>query len=159
MNDEDELSDVSDDFDPNGAIGGPALRVVLNDLAGSRRRMDSDIGLFLDFADGTAGRALHGPTISRDKEAAVEANRRRAQADRSGKTTWRHRLEEAFTEVVAEGNEKHLRRRLVTLGAETVAWIEAIDRRADEKRIERKQIARLPLFTRILAWWRRRRAF
>lgn len=148
----DELGD--DTFDPVAALAGPLMKKVLNDVALERQRQDGQDGFFRDFADGTAGRALHGPTVSRDRDAAREATRRRSEAERHGKITWRHQLDEAHGFAVEEGNEVQLRARLVALAAVSVAWVEAIDRRKDEKRIEKKIRAQLPLFERIRQWWK-----
>ncbi len=134
----DDTETLDEDFDPNAGLAGPLMKKVLAEVGQERKRQDGDLGLFRDYPDGTAGRALQCPTISRDKEAAVEAQRRRMNADRAGKTTWRHQLDEAHADVVAEGSERHLRRHLVRLAAQSVSWVEAIDRRSDEKRIAKK---------------------
>lgn len=142
---------LDEDFDPVSSLSGPLMKKVMADVARFRAQQDGELGFFRDYADGTAGRMLMGPTVSRDLEAERDAHRKRLEADRTGKTTWRHRLEEAHTAVISAGTEYRLREKLVALSAESIAWIEAIDRRNDEKRIEKK-MAPLTRVDRFMMW-------
>lgn len=54
-------------------------------------------------------------------------------ATEEGKLTWRHILREEVYEAFAEADVDTLRAELIQIAAVTVAWIEAIDRRADGK--------------------------
>lgn len=155
MSEEGEAGELAEFGDGMSALSAPLMKLVMKDVVRERGRQDGDLGAFRDYPDGTAGRAVHGPTISRDRESSSEAQRRRHQADTVGKTTWRHLLEEAVGYVIAEGREKQLRDNLIQLAAHSVAWVEAIDRRKDEKRIEAK--TRAKWWTRVIAWLRRKR--
>jgi len=162
MNDDFDASMDDDSFDPVTALAGPLMKKVLNEVALERQKQDGTEGFFRDYLDGTAGRLPMGPTISRERENALEIGRREAAARKTGKLTWRHQLETHAAVVLCEPSEETLRRKLVELAAVSVAWVEAIDRRKDEKRIEKKIHARLPLFERIRQWWkawRRGRSF
>lgn len=127
------------EFDPVTALAGPLMKKVLNEVALTRQKQDGEHGFFRDYANGTAGTLPMGPTVSREREHASEMVRREGQGLKSGKLTWRHQLDVAHAVVVMEGSEESLRRKLLELAAVSVAWVEAIDRRKDEKRIEMKR--------------------
>ncbi len=115
---------------------GPLMKKALDDVAVVRGLDDQLEGLFRDYPDGTAGRTISGPTLTRDKQRQFET--RRDLRTSGSKQTWRLMLESATADVIAEAEEKMLRARLVALAALAVSWIEAIDRRKDERRIEKK---------------------
>ncbi len=146
MNDNTEALD--EEFDPVVSLAGPLLRKALADVAAARSMEDSAEGFFRDYRDGTAGRVEGGPTVSRDQTNYREAKIRRATA--GGRLTWRHQLEERCARVIAEADEKNLRAFLVHLAELSVSWVEAIDRRKDEKRIARK--IRKTWWMRLKAW-------
>lgn len=147
-----DVADLDEDFDPMESMVGPLRSTVIDEVRKALARQDASIGMFRDFADGSAGRALHGPTVSRDMDAEREARRKRLDAERTGRITWRHLLDEAHASVVSSGPEPRIRAQLVELAALAVSWIEAIDRRKDEKRIELKR--RPTWWARLKAWFR-----
>lgn len=156
MNDDtEEVGDLGD-YDPVTALAGPLMKKVLNEVALTRQKQDGEHGFFRDYANGTAGTLPMGPTISREREHASEMLRREGQGQKSGKVTWRHQLDVAHALVVVEGTDESLRKKLLELAALSVAWVEAIDRRQDEKRIERKvQRAKRGLWlSRLVDWIR-----
>lgn len=144
----DDGEDLSDDFDPVVALAGPLMKKVLNEVALRRQQEDGQEGFFRDYADGCAGQAINGPTLTRDKQNAREAVQRTQQA--GNRVTWRHQLEEATLRVIATGDAEDLRSDLIVTAAICVAWVEAIDRRKDERRIERKR--RLRWHQRLRNW-------
>ena len=107
-----------------------ATRRVLNEVAAERRRQDAKWGE-QDLPDGTGNYDGHGA----ERTLRVErAQRRTERHARNGTLTWKHILLEEVCEVRAEDDPVRLRIRLVRVAARAVAWIEAIDRRAEEKR-------------------------
>ncbi len=153
MNDATEVLD--EEFDAYPSLSGPLMKAALDDVAKERAKQDGELGFFRDYADGTCGRALYGPTISREQEGVREARRKLFDASRAGKLTWRHLLEADLLETFTESDPEKLRAALVVLSSRAVSWIEAIDRRKDEKRIEKKMLRQLPLFPRIAQWFKR----
>ncbi len=150
MSDEGEMSDdLGDEINPMGAMAGPLMKSVLSDVAKSRHNADGLLGYFRDYPD----RSHTGPTLGRDKEAARDAVRRITEAQRAGKLTWRHLIESEVAEVFTENEPEKLRKALVCLAAQSVAWVEALDRRKDEKRIVKKQAKQKPSWFR--DWFRK----
>ncbi len=146
------MTDVAEaldqEFDPTTAMTDKLRKTVLANIATVCDLEDRVNGFFLDFPDGTAGRTISGPTVTRDRQQQTEA--KRAKQTAGSKLTWRLMLESATADVIAEAEEKILRARLVQLAALSVAWVEAIDRRKDEKRIAR--LERPSAWSRFTAW-------
>lgn len=89
-----------------------------------------------DYPDGTAGR---GPGIPEAKAFARAEQFRlgarwtrdlRKLAERDGRLTWRHVLEEQVAAALAEHEPEKLRAELVQVAAVCGAWTEALERRA-----------------------------
>jgi hypothetical protein len=140
------------DEEVSGGLSAPAWRKVLGDVGAERAAQDDAEGYLRDYRDGTGGSAAGCPTLARDREAAREAARRAADATRSGAVTWRHLSEASHAGVVASPVASgELRAQLVRHAAVVLAWIEAIDRRADEARIDRAAAAR----AKPAGWWAR----
>ncbi len=144
---------LDEDFDPVAGLSGPLMRKVLADVAKERLRQDGDMGIMRDYHDGSGGRMVSGPTLSRDRERTRETLRALKQAEGTSRMTWRHLAEDSFALAMAADNDRDLRKMLLSVAAHSVAWIEAIDRRKDEKRIERKM--KPTLWQRVKAWFKR----
>lgn len=142
MNDAEESGDLGMDeaFDPAAVIAAPALRSALADVAKQRHRDDGEEGYFRDYRDGTEVSGM-------DLLSFEEAAKRRKKA--GSQVTWRHQLDCAAAYVAMKRDERELRTALVNLAALSVAWVEALDRRKDEKRIALKT-APLPVWKRAL---------
>jgi len=65
------------------------------------------------------------------KELADTAREATQIAAENGFLTWRHILTEEFYEAIAECRVDQLRTELIQVAAVAVAWVEAIDRRAN----------------------------
>ena len=92
-------------------------------VARERGRQDAVHGENRDFPDGTGGGvALLDLETARDEyERAVRHNR----------LTWWHILDEEVQEVRVETDREKLKRELVQVAAVALAWVEALDRRAE----------------------------
>ncbi len=143
---------TDEDFDPVASLSVPLMRKILDEVSRARSVEDNIHGFFRDYPNGTAGQMVSGPTLARERQNAREAETREKTA--GGRLTWRHQIEAAVMLMIAEENEAKLRVRLVHLAALTVSWVEALDRRKDEKRIEKKM--RPTAGSRLARWWLRR---
>lgn len=111
MSDEAEVLD--EDFDPIASLSGPLMKKVLSEVAMERVRQDGELGFFRDYPDDATDRS-------------------------TGAITWFRFVSEAVIGIDLAVGEVQRRRRVLILAALSVAWLEAIDRRKDEKRIAMK---------------------
>lgn len=98
---------------------------VLDDVHDERCRQDvKHPQPVLERPDGTGkpGDHLRAMAAKRHTDAAAEA----------GTLTWRDVLAEEWCEALAETDPGLLRAELVQVAAVAVAWVEALDRRADQ---------------------------
>lgn len=129
-----------------GAAHAPPLDVIempatltdrlLMQVRQQRRRDDEREGFMRDYPDGVRGRRFKGPTLEQDVEAPVESLSRLREAMRSANPSWRHHLEHRLALVNAAESESELEQHLLGLSAIAVAWAEAIEMRADRRRID-----------------------
>lgn len=95
---------------------------VVDDVLRERHAQDVKWGV-QSHPDGT------GPQYAGHAEGArTECDREH----RAGHGTWRHILMEEVWEAMAEDDPQRLRAELVQVAAVATAWVEAIDRRADQ---------------------------
>lgn len=132
-------------LDDVGTVTGPQTERALAAVKRQRADDDEDDGFFRDYQDGVAGTMFAGPTLPADLREVQATNQALKDARRLAKTTWRHFAAYDVARVFAAQDQHQLRSRLVSLTAVLVAWIEALDRRADDPKMKPK---RLP-------WWRR----
>jgi hypothetical protein len=136
------------DFEEAGAVlSAGSTKAALDAVAKQRAKDDDREGYFRDYPDQTPDSfSLYRP----DMEMELLATR--------GKRPWIAQVVNATAllsgVVFTRDREEMLRPALVRLGALVVAWIEAIDRRGQEKLMMRPR----PFWQRVverLAWWRR----
>lgn len=127
-------------------------------LFGVRRRRqlhDEREGYFRDYKDGT-GR----PSDALDVIAATNAH---DEAVKAVRVTWRHKLNVALANALAETNEKRLPEKLTEVAAIVTAWQEAIELRGSKARILAEQGAVKHVQradgswkkVHLMPWWRR----
>lgn len=97
---------------------------VLGDLMGERDRQDAKFGE-QNHPDGTAA--------AWDEKIAVSAREACDKAFAEGRGTWRHILFEEVAEAFAESDRDKLRAELLQVAGVAVAWVEALDRRAEHE--------------------------
>lgn len=113
---------------------------------------DADAGFFRDYPDGVAGTMFAGPSLPADLREVTHARQALKDAKRVAKPSWRHLLSLELAVAFAARDEKSLRAALVKVASVAVAWVEALDRRQEEKLAE---VVHLPWWRRLLARWRR----
>lgn len=92
---------------------------ILHDVYDERERQERKFGE-QHHPDGTSENYAGVANLSRDLcQEAVETD----------SLTWRHILDEEFSESVGEHDKKKLRQELVEVAAVAVAWVEDIDSR------------------------------
>lgn len=96
---------------------------VLAEVAAERRRQDARWGQ-QDHDNGTGGVFRANADLARE---------RCQSAFKDGDGTWQNILEKKFWEACAESDPKALRVELIQVAAVAVAWVEAIDRAAEQE--------------------------
>lgn len=127
-----DTGEASQDAAPDAPRGA---ETVLGEIAQERLRQDAKWGQ-QNHLDGTGPRVPFGGRLCYMADAARDARlATNAAADKTpglehhGPLTWRHILLEEVFEALAEAEPAALRAELVQIGAVSVAWVEAIDRR------------------------------
>lgn len=131
------LAAIRADFDDLAASLPPfpltSVGVVLNEVLGERRRQHAKWGE-QNHADGT-GPSNWWPGIFRNTMSASAAIAKQ-QVDfdaKHGRVTYSEIFLEEVFEALTEDDPVRLREELVQVAAVAVAWIEAIDRRAERE--------------------------
>lgn len=128
---------------------------VLFAVRARREQHDQREGYFRDYKDGT-GR----PSDAHDVLAATNAH---DEALKAVRVTWRHKLNVALANALAETNEKRLAEKLTEVAAIVTAWQEAIELRGSKARILAEQGAVKHVQradgswkkVHLMPWWRR----
>lgn len=161
MNHDDEnLSGEVDEVDPKDRtrieefhpVAATPTKKTLAAVEVQRGADDSEAGFFRDYPDGVAGTMFAGPSLPADLREVQHARQALADAKRVARPSWRHLLSLEVAIAFAARDERMLRLALVKVAAVAVAWVEALDMRREEKRIE---TVRLPWWRRLLARFRR----
>lgn len=95
---------------------------VIDEVAQERAEQDAKWGE-QNHPDGTSQLLTYAATSARER-----TNR----SAREGKVTWMHILDEEVCEAFCEEEPGRLRAELIQIAAVAVAWVEAIDRRAQQ---------------------------
>lgn len=154
MSDHDEGALIQEWDEVAAEVSSIPTRRVLDDVSRARARADEAGGYFRDYTDTDAGA----------QQLWSEQDQVRAEAQaRNGRRPWLSQLmvtvgvvalllrpQEAFSSRAPQ-----LRGALLQVAELAVAWVEAIDGREQEKRMERMQ--RKPWLLRLRDWWRNRR--
>jgi hypothetical protein len=140
MRDDGDLAEVTD---PVSAVAMPQIDSVLKQVKAERIRQDDRFGWFRDYPDGTSRSTSYDWELTAAREAL-------ASAEKAGKLTWRHILQEEFFEVSFENDPARLKVELIQVAAVATAWAEAIERRPTKLKTIRPSIWR-----RFLNWARR----
>ena len=143
----DDEAQVMDFEEAGAAMSAGSTKAALDAVAKQRAKDDDREGYFRDYPDQTPDSFSLYRTFMETEHLATH-----------GKRPWIAQVVNATvvlsTVVFTRDHEDMVRPALVRLGALVVAWIEAIDRRGQEKMMMRPR----PFWQRMverLAWWRR----
>ena len=117
-----------------------AMLGVLREVRGERYRQHAKWGEQND-PDGT-GQAITLPRVSSTAEVAIWAKGRTDALMARGACTYEAILTEEWAEALAESDPAQLRTELIQVAAVAVAWVEAIDRRAQSGDPESGEVQR-----------------